>query len=118
MSAPRTNHRSQRTPRFRYGCKLPRRSGRCYGSFGVVMHLKFKKALLVGAAAGLIGAALVFGLCLWASTWQTATDVSVALSFRPWWRSRNWLATLVAFVFVGVVSGVLAALRPDMRSKR
>ncbi len=81
------------------------------------MHTKTKKFLVLGASAGVIGAVLVFGMCLWASTLPAVTQVSLTWSFRPWYRSSNWLAALIAFAFVGVVAGALAALRPD-RSKK
>jgi uncharacterized membrane protein len=82
------------------------------------MYPNLKKGLAVGLVVGLIAAALVFALCLWASTWPAATDVSLTWSFRPWWRSSNWLAALAAFTAVAVLSGFLAALLPDLRDKR
>jgi hypothetical protein len=82
------------------------------------MYPNLKKGFVVGLVAGLVAAALVFGLCLWASTWPAATDVSLTWSFRPWWRWSNWFAALVAFIVVTVLAGVLAALRPDLRDKR
>jgi len=81
------------------------------------MYPNLKKGLVVGLVAGLVAAALVFGLCLWATTWLAVTDVSLTWSFRPWWRSSNWLAALAAFIFVAALSGVLAAFRPDVRGK-
>jgi hypothetical protein len=90
-------------------------------SFGVIahiMHPNFKKALVVGLIAGLAAAVLVFALCVWASTWPAASEVSVTWAFRPWWLSSNWFAALVAFAFVGVVFGVLAAFRPAVRRKQ
>ena len=82
------------------------------------MNAKFKKLLLLATGAGLVSALLVFGLCLWASTWPAVTEVSLTWSFRPWYRSRNWLAALIAFAFVGLAAGVLAALRPERSSER
>ena len=82
------------------------------------MYPNLKKGLVVGLVAGLVAAALIFGLCVWASTWPAFSEVSVTWSFRPWWRLSNWLATLIAFVSVGLVFGFLAAFRPDVKSKR
>jgi hypothetical protein len=82
------------------------------------MYPNFKKGLVAGLIVGLVAAVLVFGLCVWASTWPAFSEVSATWSFRPWWRESNWLITIAAFVFVSVVAGVLAAFRPDMRSKR
>ena len=89
--------------------------------FGVssgAMYPNLKKGLAVGLIAGFMAAALVFGLCFWVSTWPAVTEVSLTWSFRPWWRSSNWLAALAAFIFVTLVFGVLAAFRPDFSSKR
>jgi hypothetical protein len=82
------------------------------------MYPNLKKGLVVGTIAGLVAGTLVFGFSLWASTWPAATDVSVTWAFRPWWRWSNWFAALTAFSFIAVVFGILAALRPDLRSKR
>jgi len=82
------------------------------------MYPNLKKGLVVGLVAGLVAAAFVFGLCLWASTWPAVTEVSLTWPFRPWCRSSNWFAALAAFIVVAVLSGLLAALRPDLRSKR
>ena len=82
------------------------------------MYPNLKKGLTVGLISGLAGALLVLGLCVWASTWPAVTDVSLTWSFRPWWRESNWLFTFGAFIFVGVIMGVLASFRPDMRCKR
>src|SRR5882724_3536833 len=83
-----------------------------------IMYANLKKGLVVGLVAGLVAAALVFGLCLLASTWPAVTNVSLTWSFRPWWRSSNWLAALASFFFVTVVVGVLAAFRLRVRRKR
>ena len=82
------------------------------------MYPNHKNGFVVGLVAGLIAAALLFGLCLCASTWPAATDVSLTWSFRPWWRRSNWFAALAAFIVVAVLAGVLTALRPDLRGKR
>jgi ABC-type antimicrobial peptide transport system permease subunit len=82
------------------------------------MYPNLKKGVVVGLVAGFVAAGLVFGLCVWASTWPAVTDVSLTWSFRPWWRESNWLFTLAAFFVVGVLLGLLAAFRPDLRSKR
>ncbi len=82
------------------------------------MYPNLKKGVGVGLIAGLVAAALVFGLCFWASTWPAATEASLTWAYRPWWRTSNWLTALAAFLFVAVVFGVLAAFRPDFRSKK
>ena len=82
------------------------------------MCSNLKKSLVVGLIAGLVAAAVVFGLCFWASTWPAVTEGSLTWAYRPWWRSSNWLTALGAFVFMAVVFGVLAAFRPDFRSKK
>jgi hypothetical protein len=82
------------------------------------MYPNFNKGVVVGLVAGFVAAMLVFGLCFWTSTLEAVTPVSLSMSFRPWWRESNWLAALVAFLSAGLVFGVLAALRPDLRRKR
>jgi hypothetical protein len=81
------------------------------------MYPNLKKGLVVGLIAGLVAAVLIFALCVWASTWPAASEVSLTWSFRPWWRVSNWMAALITFVAIGLVFGVLAAFRPDMKRK-
>jgi hypothetical protein len=88
--------------------------GRGITSFG---GRNLKKGLVVGLVAGLIAAVLVFGLCVWVSTWPAHSDVSLTWSFHPWWRLSNCLAALAALILVGGSSGVLATFRPDFRDK-
>ncbi len=82
------------------------------------MYPNLKKGLVVGLTAGLIAATLVFGLSVLTSTLRYAPDVSLTWSVRTWWRESNWVFPALAFVSVGVVFGVLAAFRPDMKRKR
>ena len=79
------------------------------------MNPNLKKGLVVGVIAGFVAAVVVFGLCVWASTWPAFSDVSLTWSFRPWWRESNWLFAAAAFVFVGLVVGVLTTFRPNMK---
>ena len=78
------------------------------------MYLSLKKGMVVGFIAGLIGAVIVLGMCVWASTWPTVTEVSLRWAFRPWWRGSNWLEVIGAFILFGLSFGVLAALRPEV----
>ena len=93
---------------------------RLHSAFALSYHMypNLKKGVVVGLIVGLVAGALVFGLFFWASTWPAFDEVSVTWAFRPWWRASNWLATVAAFVFFALVSGVLAAFRPKLRGKQ
>ena len=107
-----------RAPWFQSKPTGPARLRSTLGVSSTTMYPNFKKGVVVGLVAGFVAAVLVFGLCVWASTWPAVTDVSLTWSFRPWWRESNWLFPLAAFFVVGVLFGLLAAFRPDLRSKR
>ena len=74
-----------------------------------------------GIGAGLIGGTLVaiiaFLGCAWVASWPAVTEVSVSLSFRPWWRWSNWALSIWSFVFSTVGIGLIAACRPDVGRK-
>ena len=63
--------------------------------------------------AGLIAATFVFGSCVLASCMDAITPASLSISFRPWWRERNWLFAISG----GLVFGLLGALRPETKPK-
>ena len=58
-------------------------------------------AILFGVIVGTIAAAWVFGGCYFLSRMPAVTDISASLAFRPWWRPRNFVFSLVAFFVVG-----------------
>ena len=49
------------------------------------------------------------------SNMEAPTDVSLSLSFRPWW--RLWQAAVLIFLFVGVVVGLHVALKFEFPKK-
>jgi hypothetical protein len=73
-----------------------------------------KKGLIVGPVVGLVFALLYFGLCYWMST-LPAFPGSLPSAFRPWW--RYWRDSLVLFLVVTFMAGVLAATRPEIKRK-
>src|SRR5216684_3742895 len=84
---------------------------------GGVGYPNFKKAVFVGLVAGFVATVLAYSLCVWLSSWPAVTDVSLTWSFRPWWRTSNWLFTLASFFVAGLLFGMLAAFRPDERRR-
>jgi hypothetical protein len=77
------------------------------------MNSMLKRAVSTGAIGGFVAAVLVFGVCVWTSSLEAVTEVSLSLSFRPWWRASNWVAAAVAFTIVAVILGLgLHALLP------
>jgi hypothetical protein len=82
------------------------------------MNLMLKRAVAAGAIGGMVVAALVFGFCYWASTWEAVTPVSLTWLFRPWWRASNWVAAAVAFMVVAALLGARAACLTPLKDKK
>jgi hypothetical protein len=81
------------------------------------MNPTLKKPTVVGSLGGVAASASVFAFCIWASTWDAVSPVSLTLSFRPWWRASNWIAAALSFAVVAVVLAARAASRPRKKAK-
>jgi hypothetical protein len=66
---------------------------------------------------GVVGS-LWFGLTCWLSTIPPASDVSLSLSLRPWWKWSNWSSALLFALLTGLPVGILAAFRPDLKERK
>jgi hypothetical protein len=78
------------------------------------MSFNVLNAIKVGLAAGAAAGVLVFLACCWVASLPAVTVVSLSLSFRPWWRTGNWLAASLALVLSAGAAGILAGLRPQV----
>lgn len=74
-----------------------------------------RRAIVAALVSGAVAAFLYFAGCCWIASLPAPTDTSIVWVFRPWW--DNWVGAVGAFFVVGVIVGVLVALRP-VTSKR
>ncbi len=84
---------------------------------GVRLESPVRIAIGASAAAGLVGAAVVFSFCCAMAATVPISPVSLTWAYRPWWRPSNWLFALFGFLFVGAVAftAVRACYRPAPR---
>jgi hypothetical protein len=87
-------------------------------TFAFNVNSMLKRAVVIGAVGGFIAAVIVFSVCVWVSSLQAATEVSLSLAFRPWWRASNWVAGAVAFVIAAAILGARAACLSPLKEKK
>ena len=57
--------------------------------------VEWNNGIAVGVIAWLVAFGITFGMVCFYANLPAVTDVSLAISFRPWWQFSNWASCAI-----------------------